>query len=388
MASQYDFVPGFDLSSLNSATQEQVMQAIAQISPVSNIGGVIFGSTTPDVVNNPRFARYIWADTTDPTNIVFRKYDVVAGVGSWNLSGVANASIVAAMLANYAVSVFQNDNATSKISLRSDASADLTKALFVLRITSDGKYVEPVSMDAAYAGGGAIGLNRISVAGSGDYYLLGTLGGVLAYRVFDPANMINAGAIPASKLATSTPYFVLAFNAGGVATALQFDPTNMISPTGADADRVPLTKLQGLASGAATNDVIAFDGTNWVKKTPPLVNKTTSGDVALLQDTAIVPSAAHNLGATPCIIRAYLVSKANTAGTGYAVGDIIPIESVIAFTTVGPILTPWANATNYGLNCAIDSATYQIQKKDASAQVNVTRAQLIADWNARVVVML
>lgn len=68
----YDSLAGLDLSSLASVTQTQIMQAINQIGPLNDIGGILCfdgnsllgaGSGFPDVTTNPRFVRYIWIDT-------------------------------------------------------------------------------------------------------------------------------------------------------------------------------------------------------------------------------------------------------------------------------------------------------------------------------------
>ncbi len=67
MSAQNDFISGFDLSSVSSASQAQVMQAINGLAPLTNVGGIIVMSgaaaAVPDVANNARFARYLWIDT-------------------------------------------------------------------------------------------------------------------------------------------------------------------------------------------------------------------------------------------------------------------------------------------------------------------------------------
>jgi len=64
MSAQYDFTTQLDPTSLASVTAAQLLQMFQTLTPLTNIGGVIYGSTTPDIANNPRFARYLWIDTS------------------------------------------------------------------------------------------------------------------------------------------------------------------------------------------------------------------------------------------------------------------------------------------------------------------------------------
>src|SRR5689334_24837608 len=90
MAQQNDLAAGFDVSSLSSATQAQLMAMVNQAAPLSNIGFLVVmdglaagaaGTGFPDVTNNPRFVRYIWLDT-NPSGVtpvnraspVFKRY--------------------------------------------------------------------------------------------------------------------------------------------------------------------------------------------------------------------------------------------------------------------------------------------------------------------------
>jgi hypothetical protein len=79
-ATQLDFIPGYDVSSLGLASQQQLIQAIHQLKPLSNIGGVIWGSSNngtvwPSITNNERFMRYIWIDTYIQDKPVIKVYD-------------------------------------------------------------------------------------------------------------------------------------------------------------------------------------------------------------------------------------------------------------------------------------------------------------------------
>jgi predicted ribosomally synthesized peptide with SipW-like signal peptide len=120
------------------------MQLVAQLGPLDNIGGVVCMSGAaaahPDVTNNPRFARYLWIDTQLLPTVIFKLYDGTGDTyAAWSSVTVADAGVTAAKLANYAVTILQSDEASSKIAYRYDAAADLTKAGYVLRIDAAGK---------------------------------------------------------------------------------------------------------------------------------------------------------------------------------------------------------------------------------------------------------
>ncbi len=375
MSQQYDFQPGFDLSSLASATQSQVMQALGQMSPLSNIGGIYYSTTAPDVINNPRFTRYIWIDITDVTNPVLKRYIVVAGVGSWAAAGIANSGIVAGMLATYAVTLLQGDNTTSKIALRPDQAADLARANFVLRVDPTGTFVEAVSMDTFLNNSGAIGLNHISLVGSADNYILSVIGGVLAYRALSSIT-IPANSIPVASIANGTTGNVLAY-VGGILTSVVLDPSIYLS-----------------ASGAAANDILAFNGTNWVKKTPPWVNKHTSADTAMTAaNSQILGATAHNLGVVPSSIKILLVNKANNGGFGYAVNDVVPLECFASTTSSGVVglnlICVAADASNYRINQSLGTAGGLIFTcpKAGGAPSSESIANFVLDWNVRIVLM-
>jgi hypothetical protein len=393
MSAQNDFSPGFDLTSLSSATQAQIMQAIAQITALSNIGLVYYSTTEPDVLNNPRFTRYLWIDPTDPTSPIVKRYKVVAGVGSWSVVGVGTAAITTAMLANFAVSVLQSDAATSKIALRTDGAADPSQANYVLKVDADGRYIEASSLNAFLQNAGPVKLARLDATDSADYFVINIVGGIITWRAFDPSAGIVANSLPLNKLQNTTRYYLaVAGGAGGVYQSQQFDPTNMISVDGLDTSRIPLTKLQSI--GVAAHDIMELDANgNWVKKTPPLVNKFTGASTAVSAVISqLIAATPHNLGAIPSNIQIQLVNKANNGATGYVVGDIIPLDCVTGLATgvvTAPILSCQVDATNYTLVQSLGAPStithVGVQAKAGTGLVSVTVANFVLDWNVRVI---
>lgn len=110
LPSQFDLIAGFDLNSVDSASQSEVMQAINQIAPLSNIGGVLYfssvgGTVWPSIAINPRFTRYLWIDT-DTTPPVAKIYDGAGDTyADWTQIALPDGSVTTAKLAALAVTI-------------------------------------------------------------------------------------------------------------------------------------------------------------------------------------------------------------------------------------------------------------------------------------------
>src|SRR2546422_359553 len=127
-ASQYDVIPGFDISSLVSATQLQLMQMVSQLAPLSNIGGVIVfsgggGTDWPGVVNNPRFKRYVWIDTATVPPIA-KIYDASGAdaYANWTQIALPDGAVTTAKLAALAVTVAKIAVGTARYILRTNVA--------------------------------------------------------------------------------------------------------------------------------------------------------------------------------------------------------------------------------------------------------------------------
>lgn len=117
---------------------------------------------------------------------------------------------------------------------------------------------------------------------------------------------------------------------------------------------------------------------------------TTSSTVSLSYGTLIISSAQHHLGTVPKLIQVFLINKAANGSHGYSVGDIVPMESIIQSNNDGTthpakLLSVWANSTFYSLGCNHGGSGWAIMKKNGSAVIFTTEAQVLSDWNARVV---
>lgn len=108
MALEFDLFEGLDPTDLAELGASELLQMIRQASPRGNIGFVIYQSTAPDVLNNPRYARYIWIDTSDidPANWPFKKYNTTTSsweiynpsIGSVNTDSILDGAVTLAKL--------------------------------------------------------------------------------------------------------------------------------------------------------------------------------------------------------------------------------------------------------------------------------------------------
>lgn len=383
MSAQYDFIPGFDPSSLTSITQAQLLEMISQIAPLSNIGGIIVMSGAsnahPDVTNNARFIRYIWLDTQTAGNPVIKLYtgtypsDTAA---DWSAFAIANNSITTLMVQALAVTV-------AKLSSTGGTNGQL------LKVNASGGF-DFVDF-ASFMSANAVPLTAINKSTAGDNFVLQykTSDGLVLWRAVD-ASVFGAGSIGINRLANpGAGYVLVGDSTTGVASAIIFDTAAKVSSFFA-ANVIPTTRLEGTGT-PATGDYLRWNGTNWAKWTPQYQSSDT---VMTAADSAIIASTAHGLGVVPSHVNVQLVSKANNGATGYAVGDIIPFAHVTTGTTTDGtstiarnILTVWCNATNYGLNQNLSAAPafMNLTPKAGGALVSVTKANFILDWNVRVV---
>lgn len=332
MSAQNDFQAGFDLSSVNPATQTQVMAAIENLAPLSNIGLIVIQATTPDVVGNVRFKQYFWLDSsTDPYTVKVYSPAAVA----WIVLPVSANSVIAASIADYAV--------TYNTKIGGFVIGDATK---ILRVNPAGTKVEIVPFSTLIAGG-AIPLSSLSSSGSNvDYFLKINAAGVLVYEAFS-GTLLAANSIPLAKLVNGTAGFILRNNAGGVVESVSNDDavSNFLI-TGTSVKGISLAKLSGV--GAADLGYARYDGVNhtWVSRVPTYLSVSTGVPIANGNYQI-----AHGLGTalTPRKFGAYFVCVADDVATGWVAGDIIDANCIVSAAAFNKSCTPYANATYVGV---------------------------------------
>ncbi len=364
---QYDVEAGLDPTGLTQITAVQLLQMINQLFPLANIGGVTYQSTTPDVTNNPRFARYLWLDSTTDAPIA-KVYDDVAL--TWIPFQVADGSITAVKLDDYAVSVL-NGTGDPKIAYQQNAVGDASKSNFVLRLDANGQYVEVANLTSLIQAT-SINVNKLIGAAPSDGQVL-QWSSSLGYSQFvtlTVGGLITVGSLTPDRFVPTTPGWVLRGTAGtGVPewvsnndTVSTLFPVNSIAPS----------KLYSAVPVAGNK--LWNNGAGFAEYTPCYKAPTSGGTTLPAADSVL--SVAHGLPATPTRLAVMLVC--NLADNGYAAGDRMDASQVHLNTggTLGPAFAVYADATN--VYSAWDTATnYHCIPKTGGPDAAMTSAR----WN-------
>ena len=325
MAQQNDIQAGFDLSSVNPVSQSQMMQAVENLAPLANIGFIVIQATAPSIVDNPRFARYIWLDSS-----VTPYEPHVHDGANWVALPLGANAVIAAYIANGAVTY------NTKIGGFAPAAAD---ALKYMRVDAAGTAVELITLNSAALP--TIDLSKLSTTGAAANYFLKRDAGntTLVYEPFD-TTFIPAGAIAHSKLvagiAAQYGFLLRANNAVGTIELISNDDevSDFLAPGSAVAGIHP-SKLSGV--GAVSGDTLRYNGANWVHSRPHF---------ALIQNLgtgALSAAALHNLGGYPRVLQAWAVC--NTADNGYLPTQRMDINGI--YTAGGtPAVAVWADISS------------------------------------------
>jgi len=356
MSSQYDLEPGLNISALSSATAAQLMQLISQAAPLANIGGILFQSSTPDVASNPRFARYIWLDsTTDPA--IAKYYN--AETTSWTAISVAAGSLTNAEInASAAIAVTKLAFGTARYVLRTNAAGTANE------------FVTPASI----LNSDELPVVKLTSNGGTDGYLK-TVSGVTQWvsnATERTAIQNGLSAVPVTALAAGSNNTLLGTNSSGV---VGFAAIGSLLANNA----IGLNLLA--AGGAAANDILMFDGSNWIKTTPGISLSSASingGSMSANGISTTVHTFAHGLGAIPKNIYAVLVNT-SSAEAGYATNDEVSVHSFRDSGDGNPVIAVSADATNITV-CCVAAATLEVPHKSTAAQTAITEGQ----WKPKV----
>ena len=328
MSLQFDFLAGLDISSLSSVTQAQLMQMVNQIAPLSNIGAVIYGTTTPDVANNPRFARYLWIDSSTigaSTQATPKYYNTTTS--AWVSVTVPSASIGDAQLAAHVEALTHMFNAAG-------ASAHGGK---VLVYDASGTLVTQVTKESL-VNAVSILLSQISTSGAALNNVIKNTSTGPAWSTINLVTDVGVSKLPLANLEIGTAGYLLQM-VGGTPTWVNNDDSSGAGflPSGTAAIGIPVSKLK---LGAA-NQIISMNtaGTAIAYTTQALRVGTTapisvtglpvSGGVTLATGAVEI---AHGFGFVPKLFRVVAVLGASldttsTASQTYAVGDEVEINS-------------------------------------------------------------
>lgn len=370
MSVEYDFIAGYDLSSLSSVSQTQLMQAINLLAPLANKGLVILQPGTslsatiaegtggsPDVTSNPRYAGYIWLNSYDPA-VAPTPYYYDPFLGNWTAGSIAAGSISNSHI-----------NASAAIAVSKLATGT---ARYVVRTNAAGTAVEYIAPGSIFTAN-ELAVNSL-VAGGSDGYLK-TAAGVVAWtdNATERAAIQNAiSNLAVTKLAAGSNNTLLGTDSAGT---VKFDtPANILA-----TNSIGLALLA--SGGASASDILKYDGSNWVKATPALnlLQGATinSGVTVGAMGGAAVFTQAHGLGAVPKLIR--VVCVCTTIDVGYAVGDELEIECVRVNASNFSSASVSADATNITVTLA-SAAGNEIPNKGTGVYAAMTEAS----WNLKV----
>lgn len=366
---QYDFLAGLDPSALTSITQAQLLQMINQIAPLSNIGGIVYQPRTtsattdvaegtagsPDVTNNPRFARYIWLNTfaSPPTPYYYN-----TGTSQWSIVAVPSGSIVNASIA-------------------AGAAIDVTKlafgtARYLLRTNAAGTANEFITPAAALISN-ELPVVKLTANGSDGY--LKTIAGVTQW-VSDATDRAavaaSLSALNPTVLSPGANNTLLGTNGAGV---VKFDsPVNLLAN---GAISLPLLA----AGGASSGDILKYDGTNWVKSTPTIqifgVATINTGIVVGVLGGAAIFTQAHGLGAKPSLVR--VVLRCDTADLAYVAGDELDIFCIRSNATNNNSSAVTSDSANIVVTLT-SAAGNEIPNKGTGAFAAMTEA----NWSLKI----
>ena len=344
MSSQFDIIAGLDISSLSSVSQSQMMQAINQLAPISNIGFVIYmagasggaaGVGFPDIIGNPRFVRYLWIDTQSAGNPVIKRY--VGTVPSnlytdWAVVGVANNAIITSMIL---------DGQITKAKMTSSGGTNG----YLLQVNNTGGY-DFVSFLSLFGTGPIVPLSALNAnsAVNGQFMVYNSGWGP---STFDLALALSNSTIDPAKISGSgiiTPGALLKSVGGGTPSWVAQSATSTLIENGS----LSLSKLSRLGGGV-NGQVIRDNGTALEYATPIFSKSITLVDT---NPIILITVLTHSLGVIPKLVVLRIVCVVNEPGLGYVVGDEIDIFNIIDSSSPG-----FARACYY----YCDSATIKIR---------------------------
>jgi hypothetical protein len=297
MAQQYDLQTAFDPTTLTQINQLQLLQLVNSLTPLDNIGGVIAQATAPDVVNNPRFSRYIWLDTsTVPASRKVYNPDTVA----WVVDTITINSVVEASISDGTVSIAK-------------LKADETKPAYIFRFNNAG-VVEAVPLSTILEGSTVMNLlqNITNVPGSNGQKVLLWNGATLSFA--DPEISLE------DLIASGNENQVLSTVAGALSWE---DVIDLIA-----ANSLPIAKI---AKGTAGYALRTKEDSSAIEEYLPLISKeytTTTADLNATGANYRYAEIAHGLTTVKQVIARL---KCTTADGTYTVGDEVPIECVDAW---------------------------------------------------------
>ena len=367
---QYDFSSGLDLSGLTSVSQAQLMQAINQIAPLSNIGGVLYGTPTqfgPSfIAANPRCIRYLLLDSS--TNPPTPKYWNTAGGGSWDSVTVADGSVSATKLAAHT-----NSPALNHFFDAISGNGVIGNANKVLVYDSNGEYITQLAR-SAFMTGYLLPITQIDPSGADNTLkYIRYNGAIFEFAAFDPSSDLTNGAVPIAKLAPGTSGYIPQSN-GSSLVATSTDAIMNGLTGGSTIAGINISKLRFDGTAYAQ---LRQDSTGSALEYAVDPNIWRSGSLTFAVAEGRTDLGVHSLGDVPDIIQAYAVAVDTTYN--WPIGSYIPLGNNLV-TDGGTeglcAYSMYASASNLYYHIRISASSLSVRHGTAAAPTVTTGVSL------------
>ena len=310
MPVEYPLVEGLDITGFANVTDSQLLQMIRQALPGANFGVVLYGTTTPDVGNNPWMARCVWLDSNDdPPSPRFYN----ASSPAWELLKVPDGSITNAKIAIGAIDIDSN-----KIDVSGGTAGQ------ILALNSGGTLLEWVTL-VSHITANTLPIAKL-VKGGTSTFLKTDSGDNVAWAAL-LASEIPSG-ISEAKLSPGSERDVLQTLSGA---PVWIDPASLMT----------LAELQSIIDGGldhtdlddlGNNNIIKGTGSGNVLVPLPTgvsVKTVTNTDLSTLLDGAAPTNyepIPHTQTGTPEVVQIYFECINALTATGHIVGDLVSIH--------------------------------------------------------------
>lgn len=323
MAVENDFLQGIELAGLDQVNGTQLDQLVQNATPTSTKAIIIVQDDSPDIINNPRYTRYLWLDTSGATPIL-KRYNsdtpawesVVTGTNTVTTNSIQDLAVTLAKL-----------------------SPEGGTALQLIRVNAAGTAFEFFTLDLSTAT--AAGVTPSATA----YDVLITNSSHTASQWMSVANLLAAlgAVVPLGSLvqAGATSGQAIAWN------GTTWAPANIGPFAGIAATGAPVTgDLFLLQRASVSYSITIANLMSYISSTlttAGTITAATSSLIAVPSAGASVTPVPHGLDRIPILLRMVLVNQ--SAEGGYSVDDEIDISCIYANSGI-PAFSFWADADN------------------------------------------